>query len=347
MCGAIRTTIQRRPAINRTSSISNRRLSRRTMIRGSVAGAAGLSLFALVGCDDDGGAEGSDDDMMTPTGTAMADDMATASPTGEAMMTATPDAMGSATATPTMSDDMDDMTAVDLGEPKQFDLVQGWYQGADVVYYDFGANTPLAGPGGASVAVAPIYAFITGMDADGTPQFVEGQHNLIDVVPGDEGYSDLWEVNLVVVDDMYAPDSIRSAADVMTSGFEMMKPGLFVNCPVVPEGSTLEGGEELVQGWYQDQAVYYPDFGPNDPVAIPIWAFITGMDAAGMPQFVEGQRNIIDAVPGDAGYSAFWLVNLVTVPEDYEVNSITSAAEVMASGHEMTATDMVVNCPVV
>ncbi|MPZ97845.1 MAG: hypothetical protein GEU80_00685 [Dehalococcoidia bacterium] len=316
------------------------------MLRGSVAGAAGLGLFALVGCDDDGDAEGSPDDMMTATGTAMADDDMTASPTGEAMMTETPDAMGSATGTP-MSDDMDSMGAVDLGEPKQFDLVQGWYQGADVEYYDFGATTPLASPGGASVAVAPIYAFVTGIDAQGMPQSVEGQHNIVDVIPGDEGYSDLWEVSLVVVDEMYAADSIRSAADVMSSGFEMVKPGLFVNCPVVPEDSTFEGGEQLVQGWYQDQVVYYPDFGANDPVAIPIWVFSTGMDAAGMPRPVEGQRDIIDAVPGDAGYSAFWLVHLVTVPGDYEANSITSATDVAASGYEVTRTDMLVNCPVV
>jgi len=73
---------------------------------------------------------------------------------------------------------------------------------------------------------------------------------------------------------------------------------------------------------------------------------ITGMDAQGNPQFVEGQNNIIDSVPDDAGYSAFWRVNMVTVPAGFEPNSLTSAADVVASGYEITQTEMVVNCPV-
>ena len=226
----------------------------------------------------------------------------------------------------------------------QLSLVSGWYRDAEVKYYDFGANTPLTN--GNSIAVAPIYAFITGMDADGNPQFVEGQHNIVAVKPGDDGYSDLWRVNLVTVDDSYEPDSVKSVGDVMSGGMAVTETDIFVNCPIVEVGTTLEGGEALVQGWLDGEEVFYPDFGANPPVAIPIWAFITGMDADGNPQFVEGQMNIIDSVPGDAGYSAFWRVSMVTVPEDYEANSLTSADAVRASGNEIAETDIVVNCPV-
>jgi hypothetical protein len=229
-------------------------------------------------------------------------------------------------------------------EPVAFRLVDGWYRDEAVVYYDFGMNSPVDG---AAVVSAPIWAFITGMDGDGNPVFVDGQHNIVDVVPGDAGYSDLWEVNLVVVPEDYEANSITSADEVEDVGHEVMKPGLFVNCPIVPEGSTFENGEALVQGWYRGDPVFYPDFGPNQPAAIPIWAFITGMNADGSPQFVEGQNNIIDALPGDAGYSAFWQVNLVVVDDSYEANSITSAADVMASDYEVMATELVVNCPVV
>jgi hypothetical protein len=229
-------------------------------------------------------------------------------------------------------------------EPRHFALVDGWYRDLGVRYYDFGTNTPLTS--GNAILSAPIYAFITGFDDEGAPQFVEGQHNIVDVLPGEEGYSDLWEVMLVTVPEDYTADTIRSAEDVAASGFEIVVPGLFVNCPIVPEGSTLETGLELTQGWYRDEAVFYPDYGFNPPVAIPIWPFITGFDDAGAPQFVEGQQNIIDSVPGDDGYSAFWRVNLVTVPEGYEANSIRSAEDVLASGFEITETDIVVNCPV-
>jgi hypothetical protein len=224
-------------------------------------------------------------------------------------------------------------------------LVSGWYRDRQVRYYDFGDRTKLTQ--GSSIAVAPIFALITGMDGEGNPQFVEGQHNIVDVVPGDAGYSDLWQVVLVTVPADYAPDTLKSAAEVSSSGYGTMTTDIFVNCPIVEEGTQLEGGEPLVQGWNKGEAVFYPDFGPNPAIALPIWAFITGMDASGTPQFVDGQMNIIDSVPADQGYSAFWRVNLVTVPADYEANSIKSAADVRAAGHQITETDIVVNCPVV
>lgn len=226
---------------------------------------------------------------------------------------------------------------------QEMKLVAGWYRDQEVKYYDFGMNSPHSG---GSIATAPIYVLISGMNADGTPVFVEGQHNIVDVVPGDAGYSDLWQVMLIQAGDDYEPDSIKSKADVAASGFEITSTDMFVNCPIVPEGTTFEGGEELVQGWYKGQPVFYPDFGANPATAIPIWVFISGMDEEGNPQFVEGQHNVIDAVPGDAGYSAFWRVNLVTVPAGYEADSIKSASDVAASGYDITQTDMAVNCPV-
>lgn len=298
---------------------ARRLTTRRQVLRTFALGTTGLTAFALVGCGDD-----DDED---------ADDMATE----EMMETETPDsmetedAMGSPTPTSEM---MDESTR---------SLIDGWYRGRAVRYYDFGMNSATSG---STVSVAPIYAFITGMSAAGEPMFVDGQHNIVDVVPGDDGYSDLWEVHLVTVPEDYEPDSITSAAEVEAPGFEMTVPGMFVNCPIVPEGTALEGGEELVQGWYRGEEVYYPDFGANPPVAIPIWVFATGVGADGMPELVGGQHNIIDAIPTDAGYSAFWRVNLVMVDEMYEPESIRSAADVQSAGYEVMETDMVVNCPV-
>jgi hypothetical protein len=230
------------------------------------------------------------------------------------------------------------------GTAKEYTLVSGWYKGREVQYYDFGATTPLTE--GSSVLTAPIYAFVTGMDAQGNPHLVEGQHNIVGVVPGDEGYTDLWQVMLVTVGSDYEADSVKSVSGVMSGGFEVTETDMFVNCPVVPEGSTLEGGEELVQGWYNNEAVFYPDFGANPPVAIPIYAFITGMGADGSPQLVEGQNNIIDAVPGDAAYSAFWRVNLVMAPAGYVANTIKAAEEIREMQYAVEETDMNVNCPV-
>jgi hypothetical protein len=244
------------------------------------------------------------------------------------------------TATPTPR-----LTATPTPEPPPaLSLVDGWYRGQAVEYYDFGTNSPSSG---GAVATAPIWAFITGFDADGNPQFVEGQHNVVDHVPGEAGYSDLWQVMLVTVPEGYVADTIRSKADLDGSGYPVQATDLLVNCPIVPEGTTLEGGEPLVQGWHDGDEVYYPDFGLNKAIAIPIWAFITGFDGDGNPQFVEGQRNVIDQVPADPGYSAFWEVNLVMVPAGYQANAITSRQGVVDSGYEVVQPGIVVNCPVV
>ena len=261
----------------------------------------------------------------TPTPTATPVPMAT--PTETDMM-GTP--MPMATATPAMMDNVQR-------------LVSGWYNGREVRYYDFGMNSPVAD---GVVQTAPIYAFVTGFDMDGNPMFVEGQHNVVTTVPGVDGYSDLWKVNLVVVPEGYVPDSITSKAQIDASGYEVMPTDILVNCPIVNQDTVFEGGEDLVQGWYNGVKVYYPDFGMNPATTAPIWAFITGFDSDGNPMFVKGQHNVINVVPGDAGYSAFWSVNLVMVPSDYVPDSIRDVQSIFSSGYQMVQPGLVVNCPV-
>ena len=226
--------------------------------------------------------------------------------------------------------------------PQNFNQVSCWYKGKEVYYYDFGTNTPLVN---GVPTVAPIWVLIYGNKADGTPDFVAGGHNVIDVIPGDPGYSDLWQVMLVTVPRSYQPDSLTSAADVMARNFPTQTTMMFVNCPVVPAGSTIQDNRPLIQCWYKGQKAYYYDFGANDDVAAPIWAFITGFDSNNKPIFLAGQHNIVDVVPGDKGYSAFWKVNLVTVPSVYAPDTLRSVDDVMKSGYPVTPTNVNVNCP--
>jgi hypothetical protein len=246
-------------------------------------------------------------------------------------------------------DDAKDPKATAVVSPpaasKAMKLVAGWYKGKEAKYYDFGGNTKLAGLG--KVGTAPLYVFINGKRADGTPDFFEGQHNIATLLPGDAGYSDLWQINLVTVPGGYKADGVRSKADLDKAGFKIEVPGLLVNCPIVAEGTTFEGGEKLVQGWRDAKPVFYPDFGENSANAVPIWVLMTGMDDKGVPKFVKDQGNIIDLKPGDPGYSAFWQVNMVTVPAGYKANTLKSADDVRRTGYAVTAVDMVVNCPVV
>ena len=230
--------------------------------------------------------------------------------------------------------------------PKNYETTQGWYQGRQTFYYDFGTNTS-ATADRQEVVPAPIYVLVTGFGADGNPMPVEGQHNIVDVIPGDEGYSDLWQVTFVTVPEDYQANSITNAQTLLDAGYDQTVPGVYVNCPIVPAGSTLAEGGDLTQGWYKGQEVFYFDFEQPSVQTAPIYAFVTGFNENDEPIFVEGQNNVIDVIPGDENYSAFWDVNLVVVPEDYVANSITSVAEITAGGYDIMPAGLLVNCPVV
>lgn len=121
-----------------------------------------------------------------------------------------------------------------------------------------------------------------------------------------------------------------------------------------PAGQTAPAGvsaaepgkkQPVVAGFFKGKTVRYYDFGPiklkpSNKIA-PIWVFTNG---------AGGQRNIIDAVPGDNAYSPLWQVIKVTWAKGKTPRVLTSAASVKkaaAAGELKTATTAtVVNCPV-
>jgi len=54
---------------------------------------------------------------------------------------------------------------------------------------------------------------------------------------------------------------------------------------------------------------------------VPARIFVLFRDGESMP--VAGPLNILDVIPGDAGYNDFRIVNKVTVPAAYMANTIT------------------------
>ena len=55
------------------------------------------------------------------------------------------------------------------------------------------------------------------------PERVDGQLNIYDSVPGMEQYSPLWQFNYVIVPRDYAPNTFRSEADCLNSGYPVLK----------------------------------------------------------------------------------------------------------------------------
>jgi hypothetical protein len=111
------------------------------------------------------------------------------------------------------------------------------------------------------------------------------------------------------------------------------------------DGPVKTFSQDLTLGFYRGQVVSYLDFGPvklrpGNKVA-PIWAFTNGDD---------GQRNVIDTVPGRGDYTPLWAVRLVTWRDGANVRVLRSAAAVQAAAKAGQLTvkraPIVVNCPV-
>ncbi len=52
---------------------------------------------------------------------------------------------------------------------------------------------------------------------------VEGQLNIYDSVPGMDKYSPLWQFNYVIVPRSYVPNTLRSEADCLAAGYEIVR----------------------------------------------------------------------------------------------------------------------------
>ncbi len=79
------------------------------------------------------------------------------------------------------------------------------------------------------VKVAQEYQIVYGVDLDenlklrAEPELVPGQLNIYDSVPGMAKYSPLWQFNYVIVPRGYAPNTLRSEHDCLTSGYSIVQ----------------------------------------------------------------------------------------------------------------------------
>lgn len=226
--------------------------------------------------------------------------------------------------------------------------------GKAVDYYNFDVQ---------SVTPAPIWAFFK---ADGSA--VAGQLNIINVLPGEGGYNDFWQVYKVTVPAGYVANTVTSYSDLVAKGYTITKTDALVNCPVVPKGSTASKrltAEDpgLTRGWYKDKVVYYFNFSEkaltavNDKVPLaPIYVTFNinpGMTNGGPESGFMAENgttppqthNVIATTPAGQGYSPLWAVNVYDNSAFASVHDYTTAAA--APLLAPAGTDGGVNCPVV
>jgi hypothetical protein len=211
-------------------------------------------------------------------------------------------------------------------------VTPGFYRGKAVGYFDFGPIKLKAGN-----KLAPIWTVTNA---------AEGQHNIIDTVPGQTDYSPLWQVNMVTFKSGITPYLLKSKADVDAAvgkgDATVQRTSTLVNCPV------LGFGQKRIAGFSAGKVIHYYDLGPvkvaGGNVVTPLYAPTNG---------VTGQHNItVETVaPGQTDYPPLWGIIMVTWKAGAHRSLLTSAAQVkkaIAAG-ELTShkTSLVVNCPVI
>jgi hypothetical protein len=227
--------------------------------------------------------------------------------------------------------------------------------GAVVKYYNFDVQptTP-----------DDIYVFFK----NGATTPLAGQNNIIPTIPGDLGYNDFWIVNKVTVPDNYVPNSLTSEAEVLASGYAIVKTTTIVNCQVVPFGSTAARSKTagvasaLTLGWYKGKAVNYFNFDeagitatasgkvPTSPIYVtfninpnpanPASGPASGFKAEAVNTIQT--HNVLATLPTDAGYSPLWDVSFL---DNAHFSMVTNLAT--AIGFMPTSAGATVNCPIV
>ena len=97
--------------------------------------------------------------------------------------------------------------------------------GETVKYYNFDVQ---------GLTPAPVYVFFY----KSSHEKVSGQMNILDVIPGEPGYNDFWQMVEVLVPDDYVANTAASFKNIVEEGYELNTTDYLINCPVVPYGST-------------------------------------------------------------------------------------------------------------
>jgi hypothetical protein len=240
--------------------------------------------------------------------------------------------------------------AVDFDKPPFVTTGLGPH-GETVMYYNFDVQptTP-----------APIYVLYRA----GESSPVAGQLNIVDVIPGDKGYNDFWQVNKVTVPADYTPNSIGSVQALKDAGYTVEQTSTLVNCPIVPEGSTakhrLSGNDTgLHHGWYRNKIVSYFNFGeaplmvtsdgmvPVSPIYVTFNVnpgMANGGPSSGFKMAMGSMQthNVVATLPGDMDYSPLWAVS----PYDNMYFEKVMKLDSVMSSMVLARTVADVNCPI-
>jgi len=242
-------------------------------------------------------------------------------------------------------------------QPVDFDqgpfITQGFAPDGSVVrYYNFDVQS-----------TTPAQIYVLYRENEHKP--VNDQLDIIDTIPGDEGYNDFWLVNKVMVPKDYKANTATSVADIKHANYKIEKTDKVVNYPVVPDGSKArlrfnKGDIHLHSAWYRGMIAKYFEFdekelstGGSDIVPVsPI--YVTFNNNPDQPNGGPGSgfktepksaqtHNVPTTIPTDMGYSPLWLVNVYDNADWSMVHNLSTVAQAKVLAPAVAT----VNCPIV
>lgn len=204
--------------------------------------------------------------------------------------------------------------------------------------------------------------FVLFDEVSGLP--VAGQLPILDSVPKGAAndvpdliarrFSASWEVNVALMASTYDPADPLMAVDSIEALFDspslrrVYTTNLYLNCPVVPAGSTVDPGSPPIERalWRGNEISLLP-YDLEDGVTHPQVMFqFVGADGQALPN-PEHPHLVLSHVPGDPFYSSIWEVWSVVVPSGFPVTSLRSAADVANAHLPIRSANIRLNCPVV
>lgn len=250
------------------------------------------------------------------------------------------------------------------GEPIDFDQERFFFRGFGpdgerVQFYNFDVRGNLP---------PPVY-----IPVDRRDEPIAGQLPIFDLLPGDEGHSDLWHINYVHIEEGgFKPNSLTSLQGVLDGEYEITPTGEVMNGVMVPPGSSAARRFDPavpaapLDGWYRGQIVKYLLF--EHPQSSSTVTFEgERVVSAEMYAFLENDRNFLDGfardpndpgltthnvvtrLPGtEADYTPLWLLRVLKLNAFEQVaNSINATQQIPENLHTLDGEQLRINAPIV
>ncbi|MBN98124.1 MAG: hypothetical protein CME16_02575 [Gemmatimonadetes bacterium] len=212
---------------------------------------------------------------------------------------------------------------------------------------------------------APVYQLV-----DRVNDPIANQLLIFDVLPGEQGYNDLWQINQVkVLEREYLPNTLNSLEELIDRGFEIMQTEQALNAVIVPAGSkaSLRFDKQVPaapqDGWYRGRIVKYLLF--ENPSSTDQINLSGGeVQAAQMYGFFENDRdqikgfaldaqtqlthNVASVLPGSGGaYSPLWVVQILKLEFFDRVENVLIAGDLASEVENKILPDLRINAPIV